>query len=160
MLLNVVYIGNRACCAQSGCTLNMKKQCVFQNLIIYLVKTLKMKRTSTATVQVFFFFFLLILNFEESSKFWAAKYKNVFNLFILRQVACIESFLPVGWRTFIWWKFAKSAALFWFGLRDVKILQIFYSRAVIQRTVVDFPTFLESGLAEKIAVSTTRLSMK
>ncbi len=35
------------------------------------------------------------------------------------------------------------AALFWFGLRDVGILQIFYSRAVIQRTIVDFTVFSE-----------------
>jgi hypothetical protein len=28
-------------------------------------------------------------------------------------------------------------------LRDVGILQIFYSRAIIQRTIVDFPAFLE-----------------
>ncbi len=38
---------------------------------------------------------------------------------------------------------------------DVGILQIFFAPAVIQRTVVDnveSPAFLESGLAEKIAV--------
>jgi hypothetical protein len=39
-----------------------------------------------------------------------------------------------------------------FGFRDVGIFQIFYSRAVIQRTIVDFPAFLEHGSAEKIAV--------
>ncbi len=33
------------------------------------------------------------------------------------------------------------AALFWFGLRDVGILQLFYSRAVVQSTIVDFPIF-------------------
>ncbi len=31
--------------------------------------------------------------------------------------------------------------LFWLGLRIVGILQIFYSLAVLQRTVVDFPAF-------------------
>jgi hypothetical protein len=41
-------------------------------------------------------------------------------------------------------KIRPSAALFWLGLRDVGILQIFYSRAVIQRTIVDSPTFLET----------------
>jgi hypothetical protein len=49
-------------------------------------------------------------------------------------------------------KSAKSDAQFWFGLRIVGFLQIFYSQAVIPRTIVDFPAFLETGLAEKIAV--------
>jgi hypothetical protein len=49
-------------------------------------------------------------------------------------------------------KFRQRAALFWFELLDVGVLQIFYSRAEIQRTIVDFPTFLEHGSAEKIAV--------
>jgi len=49
-------------------------------------------------------------------------------------------------------KIRQSAALFWFGLRNVEILQIFYSRAVIQRTTVDSHAILEHGLAEKIAV--------
>jgi hypothetical protein len=44
----------------------------------------------------------------------------------------------------------ESAALFWFGLRDVGILQIFYSRTVIYRTIVDSSAFLEHGSAEKI----------
>jgi hypothetical protein len=43
--------------------------------------------------------------------------------------------------------------LFCFGLQVVStILQTFYSRTVLKRTVVDFPEFLETGLAEKIAV--------
>jgi hypothetical protein len=49
-------------------------------------------------------------------------------------------------------KICQSAALFWFGLRDVGILRIFYSRAVTQRTTVDSPAFLGHGLAGKIAV--------
>ncbi len=49
-------------------------------------------------------------------------------------------------------KICRSAALFWFGLRDVGILQIFYSRAVIHRTIADSPTLLEHGLEEKIEV--------
>jgi hypothetical protein len=46
-------------------------------------------------------------------------------------------------------KIPQSAALFWFGLRFVGFLQIFFSQAVIQRTIVDFPAFLETGLEEK-----------
>jgi hypothetical protein len=46
-------------------------------------------------------------------------------------------------------KIRQSAALFWFGLRDVGTL---YSRAVIQRTIYVSPLFLEYGLGEKMAV--------
>jgi hypothetical protein len=49
-------------------------------------------------------------------------------------------------------KIRQSVALFWFGLRIVVFLQIFYSQAVIPRTLVDSPAFLEQGSAEKIAV--------
>jgi hypothetical protein len=49
-------------------------------------------------------------------------------------------------------KIRQSAALFWFGLRIVGFLQIFYSLAVIPRTIVDSSAFLEHGLAEKITV--------
>jgi hypothetical protein len=34
--------------------------------------------------------------------------------------------------------------------QDVGIVQVFYSQAVLQRTIVYSPAFLESGLAEKI----------
>jgi hypothetical protein len=37
-------------------------------------------------------------------------------------------------------KISQSAALFWFGVRDVEIL---YSRAAILRTIDVFPAFLE-----------------
>jgi hypothetical protein len=59
-------------------------------------------------------------------------------------------------------KIRQTTALFWFRLRDVGILQIFYSQAVIQRIIVDSPAFFETGLAEKIGVCahTTRLLMK
>ncbi len=40
-------------------------------------------------------------------------------------------------------KIRRSDELFWFGLRDVGIFQIFYSRAVLQSTIVDSPAFLE-----------------
>jgi hypothetical protein len=46
-------------------------------------------------------------------------------------------------------KISQSAALFWFGLRDVGIL---CSQAVIQRTIDVSPAFLQHGLAEKIGV--------
>jgi hypothetical protein len=46
-------------------------------------------------------------------------------------------------------KIRQSTAPFWFGLRDVGILN---SRAVIQRTIGVSLAFLEHGLAEKITV--------
>jgi hypothetical protein len=45
-------------------------------------------------------------------------------------------------------KIRRRTALCWFGLRDVGIL---HSRAVIQRTIVVSPAFLEHNSAEKFA---------
>jgi hypothetical protein len=83
--------------------------------------------------------------FEKTSKFWAASYKNESNLLLVRITVCIKSFLPIGWRTFIL-KIRQRTALFWSGLQDVGIL---HSQAVIQRTIVVSPAFLEHGLAER-----------
>jgi hypothetical protein len=49
-------------------------------------------------------------------------------------------------------KISQRAVLFWFGLRDVGILQIFYSQAVIQRTNVPqtFQHFWRTVSVEKI----------
>jgi hypothetical protein len=44
-------------------------------------------------------------------------------------------------------KIRQSAALFWFGLRDVGIL---YSRTAIQRTYDVSPAFLVQGSAENL----------
>jgi hypothetical protein len=52
-------------------------------------------------------------------------------------------------------KIRQSAALFGLEcgmLESARILQIFYSRAVVHRTIVDSPAFLETSLAENIAV--------
>jgi hypothetical protein len=49
-------------------------------------------------------------------------------------------------------KIRQSDAQFLFGLRILGFLQIFYSQSVIPRTIADFPAFLETVLAEKIAV--------
>jgi hypothetical protein len=46
-------------------------------------------------------------------------------------------------------KICQSAALFWFELRDVGILD---TGALIQRTIDVSPAFLEHGSAENIAV--------
>jgi hypothetical protein len=49
----------------------------------------------------------------------------------------------------------KSAkVLHYSGLdcRMLEFLQIFFSEAAIQRPIVDFPAFLETGLGEKIVV--------
>ncbi len=72
--------------------------------------------------------------------------KNESSLHLVRITVSIESCLPIGWRTFIWWKIRQSAALFWFGLRDVRVL---YSRAEIQKTIDVSPAFLEHGWTER-----------
>jgi hypothetical protein len=46
-------------------------------------------------------------------------------------------------------KVCQRVSLFWFGLR---VVGIFYSQAVTQKTIVDFPPLFEHGWAEKIAV--------
>ncbi len=49
----------------------------------------------------------------------------------------------------------KSAkVLHYFGLDCgmLEFLQIFFSQAVIQRTIAEFPAFFETGLAKKISV--------
>ncbi len=53
---------------------------------------------------VFLFFYFWSWIFYKSSKFWAAPCKNEPNLLLVRFTICIESCLPIGWRTFIWWK--------------------------------------------------------
>jgi hypothetical protein len=58
----------------------------------------------------------------------------------------------------------KSAKMLHYSGLDwmLEFLQIFFSQAVIQRPIVDFPAFLEHGLVEKIVVCdhTTRDSNK
>ncbi len=61
-----------------------------------------LKRTSTATCFLIFYFWSWI--FEKSSKLWAASYKNESNLLLVGMTTCLESFLPIGCRTFICWK--------------------------------------------------------
>jgi hypothetical protein len=65
-------------------------------------------------------------------------------------MVCIESFFLLAGAFLFVKKIRQKAALFWFGLWDVVILQIFNSRAIIiLRTIVDFPALLEQGSAEK-----------
>jgi len=51
-----------------------------------------------------FNFFVFDLEYLMSSKFWAASCKNESKLLLVRFTVCIECCLPIGWRTFIWWK--------------------------------------------------------
>ncbi len=66
---------------------------------------------------IFFYFWSWI--FDKSSKFWAALWKNESNLLLVRITVCIESCLPIGWRTFIWWKNPPkcSSILVWIAER-------------------------------------------
>ncbi len=97
---------------------------------------LALKTTSTAIGFWFFNFSSEYLKRLQSSE--PASYKNGSILVLVRITFRIESFLPIGWGTFIFLKkTAKGAALFWYGFGDVGILQLFYSRAVIQWTIVE-----------------------
>ncbi len=51
---------------------------------------------------------------------------------------CLESFLPIGWRTLFDEKIRQSSALFWFGLRNDGIL---YLQAAIQEQLLTLPHF-------------------
>ncbi len=53
---------------------------------------------------MFLIFYFWSWIFDKSSKFWAASCKNESNLLLVRFTVCIESCLPIGWRTVIWWK--------------------------------------------------------
>ncbi len=53
---------------------------------------------------MFLIFYFGSWKFDKSLKFWAASCKNESNLLLVRFTVCIESCLPIGWRTFIWWK--------------------------------------------------------
>jgi hypothetical protein len=53
-------------------------------------------------------------------------------------------------------KIRQSVALFGWDYGMLEFLPLFFPQAVIQRTTVDFPAFLETGLAEKIAVCAHR----
>ncbi len=83
-----------------------------------------------------------------------SEYKSPKNLLLVQITVCnrILFFILAGALLFVE-KSAKGLHYrYWFRLRDVGIFQIFYSRALIQRTIVDFPAFLEPGLAKKIPV--------
>ncbi len=51
-----------------------------------------------------FWFFNFTRIFQKTSKVWATSCKNESNLLLVRITVCIESCLPIDWRTFIWWK--------------------------------------------------------
>ncbi len=59
-------------------------------------------------------------------------------LLLVGITVCIDSFLPTGWRTFIWWKSAKVLQYSGLDCGMLELLQIFFSQAVIQRPNVDF----------------------
>jgi hypothetical protein len=60
----------------------------------------------------------------------------------------IDSFIPIGWVTFFDEKIRQVLHYFDLDCGILEFLQLFFSQAVIQRTIVDFPAFLETGLAE------------
>ncbi len=85
---------------------------------------------------IFFYFSFEYLKRLQSSEMLHTKMHPTSCLFGVRTTVCMESFLPAGW-----WKNPPKCLLFWFGLWDVGILQMFYSPAVIQGTIVDSLAF-------------------
>jgi hypothetical protein len=63
-------------------------------------------------------------------------------------MVCIESFFLLAGTLMFGKKIRQSVILC--GM--LEFLQIFFSQDVIQRSIVDFPAFLETVLAEKIPV--------
>ncbi len=53
---------------------------------------------------MFLIFLIPFWIFQKTSKFWAASCKKKSNLLLIWITVCIESFFPIGWHTFIWWK--------------------------------------------------------
>ncbi len=64
---------------------------------------------------MFLVFYFWSWIFEKSSKFSAASCRNESNLLLVWITVCIESCLPIGWRTFIWGKIPPkcSSILVW-----------------------------------------------
>ncbi len=81
------------------------------------------------------------MNIWEEFKVLSRFIQNESNLLVVGITVCLESFLPIGYHTFICWKIRQSAALFLFGLRIVGFLQIFSSQAVIQEQLLTLPHF-------------------
>ncbi len=61
---------------------------------------------------MFFIFYFWSWIFHKSSKFWAAPCKNESNLLLVGFTVCIESCLPIGWRTVTWWKNPPKSSSF------------------------------------------------
>ena len=61
---------------------------------------------------MFFIFYFWSWIFYKTSKFWAAPCKNESNLLLVRFTVCIESCLPLGWRTVTWWKNPPKSSSF------------------------------------------------
>ncbi len=64
----------------------------------------------------------------------------------------LESFLPIVYYTFMCWKNPPKCCSMLVWIADCWFSSIIYSQAIIPRTIVDSPAFLEHGSAEKIAV--------
>ncbi len=78
--------------------------------------------------------------FDKSSKFWAALCKNESNLRLVRITVCIESCLPIGWRTFIWWKNPLKKVQFYFGL-DCGMMECFTCELQSKEQLTSLPHF-------------------
>ncbi len=98
---------------------------------------------------MFLIFYFWSWIFEKTSNFWAASCKNESNLLLVQITVCIESCLPIGWHTFIWWKNPPKSYSILFGLLNDEIL---YLQAATHRTIGISPAFMGYDLAKKIPV--------
>jgi len=61
---------------------------------------------------MFLIFYFWSWIFYKSSNFWAAPCQKESNLLLVRFMDCIESCLPIGWRTVTWWKNPPKSSSF------------------------------------------------
>ncbi len=85
--------------------------------------------------------------FEKSSKFWAASCKYRSNLLLIRITVCLESFLPIGWYTFIWWKNPRTVLLY-FGL-DCRMMKFFTLKPQSKEKFMSLPNFRSTVLQKR-----------
>ncbi len=96
---------------------------------------------------------------------WAASCKNKSNLLLIRITVCIESFLPIGWHTFHWWKnLPKCCSILvliaecWSSSLCMKRLRISKYFKIFKSEIVRHMTGTGSGLLEEIPRSGIQIS--
>ncbi len=126
----------------------MVKGTVWPDWICMIVVSLESPLKGHQLLYVFNFYFWSWI-FEKTSKFWAASCQNDSNLLLVRITVCIESCLPIGWRTFIWWKNPPKCTTILVWIAE------WWMQATIQWTIDVSPAFLEHGRSRFEHMQTT-----